>query len=300
MKCNTPTIDLYLKSKTYMSTANDGGFQSATLLKYSLLTVLLSTVYVYQIKPFKQVKPSEENKTVENLPPPTDNQVVKKKKKKTIYLSFDDGPNAGTQKVMDILKAEQIPATLFIVGQHVYGSKMQQEIYDSLLLSEQIELANHSFTHAHNAYTKFYSQPDSVVSDFKKCADSFRLKNNIARTPGRNIWRTASISSTDLKTSSSAADSLQQNNFTLVGWDVEWHFTNDQRLVQSDSLMISEIEDVFKKEKSKTKDAVVLLAHDRSFLSAADSSSLHQFIKKLKASNEYDFEPISKYPRLVN
>lgn len=299
MKEENSIIDLYLKPKTYMSTANDGGFQSATLLKYSLLTVLLSTVYVYQIKPFKSAKRTKKDNIVEHLPAPTKSPTVKKKKK-TIYLSFDDGPNAGTQKVMDILKAEQIPATLFIVGQHVTGSKWQEDIYDSLLLSEQIEIANHSFTHANNAYTKFYNQPDSVVSDFKKCADSFRLKNNIARTPGRNIWRTANINSTDLKTSTSAADSLQQNNFTLVGWDVEWHFTNEQHLVQSDSLMITQIEEVFKKETSKTKDAVVLLAHDRSFLSAADSGSLHQFIKKLKASNEYDFEPISKYPRLVN
>ena len=282
-----------------MSTANDGGFQSATLLKYSLLTVLLSTVYVYQIKPFKQAKSSEENTTVENLPPTTNVEIVKKKKK-TIYLSFDDGPNEGTRKVMDILKAENIPATLFIVGRHVIGSKLQADIYDSLLLSEQIELANHSFTHAHNAYTKFYNQPDSVVVDFKKCADNFRLKNNIARTPGRNIWRTANINSTDLKTSASAADSLQKNNFTLVGWDVEWNFTNDQRLVQSDSLMITQIENAFRKEKSKTKNNVVLLAHDRSFFSAADSSSLHQFIKKLKATEEYNFEPLSKYPKLVN
>jgi ribosome-interacting GTPase 1 len=281
-----------------MSTENDRGFQIATLLKYSLMTVLLSTIQVYHIKSHKAFLPFGKSNSLK-ASPVSASKKLEKKKKKTIYLSFDDGPNAGTEKVRRILKDEKVAATLFIIGEHINGSKAQKAIYDSLLLSEEIELANHSFTHAHNAYSKFYNNTDSVVMDFKKCADSFRLKNNIARTPGRNIWRTANINCTDINTSIAAADSLYQNGFKLVGWDLEWHFTNDQHLVQSDSLLIQQIEETFKKEQSKTKHTLVLLAHDRSFLSAGDSGSLHQFIKKMKASNKYDFETLSKYPGLL-
>ena len=280
-----------------MPTENDGRFQSATLLKYSLVTVLFCTVNVYQIKT-NDTSPTLARASLQKA----STVIVPKKtvkNKKTIYLSFDDGPNAGTEKLMKILKQEKVPATLFIIGKHVNGSKAQKAIYDSLLLSEEIELANHSFTHAHNAYSKFYANADSVVTDFRKCADSFKLKNNIARTPGRNIWRTAKINCTDLKSSTAAADSLYKNGFKLIGWDLEWHFTNDQHLIQSDSLMITQIEEAFSKERSKTKNMLVLLAHDRSFLSAGDSGTLHQFIKKLKASNDYEFEPISKYPGLL-
>ena len=281
-----------------MPTENDGRFQSATLLKYSLVTVLFCTVNVYQIKT-NDTSPTLARASLRKASAVIVPRKTVKKNKKTIYLSFDDGPNAGTEKLMKILKQEKVPATLFIIGEHANGSKAQKAIYDSLLLSEEIELANHSFTHAHNAYSKFYANADSVVTDFRKCADSFKLKNNIARTPGRNIWRTAKINCTDLKRSTAAADSLYKDGFKLIGWDLEWHFTNDQHLIQSDSLMITQIEEAFSKERSKTKNMLVLLAHDRSFLSAGDSGTLHQFIKKLKASNDYEFEQISKYPGLL-
>jgi len=33
--------------------------------------------------------------------------------KRTLYLTFDDGPNNGTPTVINILKEEQVPATFF-------------------------------------------------------------------------------------------------------------------------------------------------------------------------------------------
>ncbi|MDG4896787.1 MULTISPECIES: polysaccharide deacetylase family protein [unclassified Mesorhizobium] len=36
----------------------------------------------------------------------------------TIYLTFDDGPQNGTANILDVLQAEQVPATLFMVGMH--------------------------------------------------------------------------------------------------------------------------------------------------------------------------------------
>lgn len=37
-----------------------------------------------------------------------------------LYLTFDDGPNNGTPKLLQILEEYQIYASLFIVGKHVY------------------------------------------------------------------------------------------------------------------------------------------------------------------------------------
>ena len=101
-------------------------------------------------------------------------QKVKRKKKK-IYLTFDDGPNRGTQKVLHIMQEEAVPVSFFIVGEHVFASVGQQQTWDSLRMATQIELCNHSFSHAHNRYRKFYNEPDSVVSDFKRSADSLSL-----------------------------------------------------------------------------------------------------------------------------
>jgi peptidoglycan-N-acetylglucosamine deacetylase len=226
--------------------------------------------------------------------------VVKKKKSKTIYLTFDDGPNKGTKKVLDIVNQEQVNVTLFVIGEHVYGSKAQAAVFDSIVQSKYVEIANHSYTHAHNKFAKFYTVPDSVVADFKKCADSLHLSSNIIRTPGRNIWRTATINNTDIVKTKIAADSLGNSNFTVVGWDVEWKFDNNLKLSATDDEMITAIDSAFAKGNTRTPNHLVLLAHDQAYANPSDSALLHQFIIKLKAKDEYEIENISKYPALKN
>jgi len=221
-----------------------------------------------------------------------------KKKKKTIYLTFDDGPNKGTSRLKSIVEEEEVPVTLFVVGQHVYGSKAQTAIYDSLVCSRWFEIANHSYSHAFsNQFSRFYAVPDSAVKDFVRCADSLGLTTNIIRTPGRNIWRTPGISSTDIKSSTATADSLQQR-FTIMGWDLEWHFDQQLKLQCSDDDLLHQVDSLITGGRTKTPGHLVLLAHDQVYADSADASSLQRLIKKLKATGEYDFETVSQYPGL--
>jgi peptidoglycan-N-acetylglucosamine deacetylase len=222
------------------------------------------------------------------------------KKRKTIYLTFDDGPNKGTNNLLHIIEEEQIPVTLFVVGEHVNGSKAQSEDFEVAKHNKLFEIDNHSFTHANNKFVKFYTYPINVVNDFTKCEDSLQLTNKIVRTPGRNIWRTKTINFTDVTSSINAADSVYQNGFTEVGWDMEWHFDNQLHLQKSGEDMANFIDSVFAKGGTRTPDHLVFLAHDQTFIDAKDSTSLHQFIQKLKATQAYDFEVISKYPNLKN
>ncbi len=235
-------------------TPADGGYSAGyTLLRITFITAALSAVHVYNPSQNPIFKPAI------SLPQCTKNeiQVVTNKilpLKKTIYLSFDDGPNAGTRKVVDILHKENIPATLFIVGEHTKGSALQARMFAELQQDSLIELANHSYTHAlHNQYALYYSDADTTLHDFKQCTDSLQLKNKICRTPGRNIWRTKNIDATDLKLSKEAADSLYANGYSVVGWDVEWHFDTAGSLVQSDSLVAMEMVEVLEKNRSKPK-----------------------------------------------
>jgi len=221
------------------------------------------------------------------------------KKKKTIYLTFDDGPNKGTKKMMHIVEEEQVPVTLFIVGQHVYGSREQTVTFDSLIACKYFEIANHSYTHAfQNKFAKFYTLPDSAVKDFIRCADSLHLTANIIRTPGRNIWRTATVTSTDINKSKPAADSLYNHGFTEVGWDLEWHYDDTLKLKNSSDEMLMQVDSMFAHNKTKIPNHLVLLAHDQVYEDAADSGELHQFIIKLKQKEAYNFETVSKYPGL--
>lgn len=277
---------------------DSGGYiNTSTIFKTSLLTITFSAFYFYRTEKYSQpFKLTLEKKDSIAVAEKKQAKPVKKKKK-TIYLTFDDGPNKGTRSVMHIIEQEQVPVTLFVVGEHVYGSRYQSAIYDSVCQSRLFEIANHSYTHAFgNRFEKFYAVPDSAVKDFIRCADSLHLTTRIIRTPGRNIWRTDSTSCTDIKTSTAAADSLQQNGFKAVGWDLEWHFDDKQRLVQTTEEMINQVDSAFAKNKTKITDHLVLLAHDQVYANSQDSASLQQFINKLKEKDEYDFEQVSKYP----
>ena len=223
-----------------------------------------------------------------------------KKKKKKIYLTFDDGPNKGTRTVMNIVKQEQIPVTFFVIGEHTEASKFQKMLWDSLQVLDDtlVELCNHSYTHAwHNKFDKFYEHPDSVVKDFKHCHDSLQLQNNIVRTPGRNSWRIDTLQCTDLKKSVTAIDSLQNAGFVVVGWDLEWHYDpKTLTLKGKDDELLTEIDSLFRKGRTKSSSHLVILAHDQVYADPEDSAELHRFIKKLKLRQEYELELVSKYP----
>ena len=274
-------------------------FNSSMLFKASLLTISFTTIYFYKTGKQFNLQPSAVLKK-DTVAKVVAIKTLVKKKRKTIYLTFDDGPDKGTKVVYNILKQEEIPATMFLIGEHVYDSRTQQNMFDSLKACNYFELANHSYSHAFkNRFKTFYSMPDSVVHDFTRSADSLHYTTSIVRTPGRNIWRTATVNSTDIKASVTAADSLYSKGYTAVGWDVEWHFNDAQKLVQTDSQMINIIDSAFAKNQTKTLDHLVLLAHDRTFKTPDDSVSLHNFIQHLKKKNEYEFAVISQYPGII-
>ena len=271
---------------------------TSQILKTAFVTIVFSTCNYFPTEKTFSIYSS--NTIVLKPPVAAIKHVIKKKKKKTIYLTFDDGPNRGTRKVMHIANEEQMPITMFIVGEHVYGSEFQKETWDSITKSNMIEIANHSFTHAHNHYKEFYSNADSVESDFIRCSDSLQFKNNICRTPGRNIWRTENVNSTDLKSSTIAADSISAKGYTIIGWDLEWHYDKNLCLMNSADSLLQQIDSVFKKGKTKNFGHLVLLAHDQVYADAEDSSQLRSLVNKLKKNDEYDFEFISKYPGVKN
>ncbi len=68
---------------------------------------------------------------------------------KRVALTFDDGPKAGkTDKVLDILKAYDIKATFFILGNAAKGSGESGDAILQRMVDEGHILANHTMTHA--------------------------------------------------------------------------------------------------------------------------------------------------------
>ena len=218
--------------------------------------------------------------------------------KRVIYLTFDDGPNRGTENLLKILHKRNICATAFLVGKHAYGSKKQQEDLRLLRKDQLVELANHSFTHANNKYTDFYKNPMAVVQDFDTAKDSLKLYDKIARTPGRNIWRLNNITVTDLKSSTEAANSLKKAGYKVIGWDLEWKPTNKMELKGNHQVMLKKVDSIFFNDLEKTSRHLVFLTHDQ-YLTDTDSvNELDLFIEKLQKSNRFVFRKISEYPKI--
>ena len=68
-----------------------------------------------------------------------------------LYLTFDDGPNEGTAKVLDVLKNYGLKATFFInsVNLKLYSHQAEQVL--TRLIAAGHTLADHSYDHmAHN------------------------------------------------------------------------------------------------------------------------------------------------------
>ncbi|SHM48573.1 polysaccharide deacetylase family protein [Chryseobacterium polytrichastri] len=218
--------------------------------------------------------------------------------KRVIYLTFDDGPNQGTENLLRILNKRNVCATAFLVGQHAYGSKKQKEGIELLKKDPLVELANHSYTHAHNKYTDFYKNPEAVVRDFDIAKDSLKLTDKIARTPGRNIWRLNNITATDIKSSTLAANSLKKAGYKVIGWDLEWKPTNRMALKGNHQVMLKKVDSIFYNDLEKTSRHLVFLTHDQ-YLTDSDSiDELDLFIEKLQKTNRFVFRKISAYPKI--
>lgn len=219
--------------------------------------------------------------------------------KMKIYLTFDDGPNNGTLNVLNTVEVDSVPVSFFIVGYHVQKGKKQKAVLKALKESKDVALCNHSYSHAYNHYTKFYSDPTAVVNDIQRNNDLVKFNNHIVRMPGRNAWRIDTISHTDIAESGPAVDSVYTAGFDIMGWDIEWTF--DHKTLRPDSnidLLLRRMYNLLESGKTRTQGHLVLLAHDQSFHSEADTLLLRQFITLLKNNNEYELVLATHYPGL--
>lgn len=218
--------------------------------------------------------------------------------RRTIYLTFDDGPNKGTENLLKIAHNRNVPITAFVVGQHVYGTKKQKEEFKKLQGDDLIEIANHTYSHANNKYSTYYKNPELVIHDFDEAKDSLKLSSNIARTPGRNIWRINNINSTDIKSSTFAADELQKVGYKVIGWDLEWKPNSNMTLKSNHKDMLKKVDSIFFNDLEKTSRHLVFLTHDQYLTDENSVRELDLFIDGLQKTKRFQFKKISDYPKI--
>jgi len=106
--------------------------------------------------------------------------MISKNDEKVIYLTFDDGPSVMTDKVLDILKENDVKATFFVIGNQIKG----QEAMVKRIFTEGHSIGLHTYTHT---YDKIYSTRKGFISEMFKSQDEIcsiiGIKPTIIRFP---------------------------------------------------------------------------------------------------------------------
>jgi len=171
---------------------------------------------------------------------------------KPIALTFDDGPHENTLKVLDILKAEGIPATFFVIGKEIAG----KEHILQRIKAEGHLIGNHTYAHS----AAFYWQSARLMAaDITQCNDLIQAATGISP----NIFRPPfGVTNPNL------AKALKQLELQSVGWTL-----------RSLDTIAKDPEVLLNKILKQVRSNHTILLHDRCDITVA---ILPELIKRLK------------------
>jgi peptidoglycan/xylan/chitin deacetylase (PgdA/CDA1 family) len=236
--------------------------------------------------------------TYAQITQPSEESAAAKKPFKHIYLTFDDGPLNGSLEVSDAVRTEKVEVTIFVVGLNVVTNQRLKDYYRLYEQNPYIEIGNHSYSHARDAYGKFYENAGHVFLDFLRNQMVLHLKNKLARLPGRNMWRLPGKIKNDVTSGASSADLLFKHGYRVFGWDLEWrHDSKTGAPIRTPGDMMELIEKLLAEKRTVVENHLVLLCHDEMFRKKWEESELKELIERLRATEEFSFNHLSEYPQ---
>ncbi|ADL07347.1 polysaccharide deacetylase family protein [Thermosediminibacter oceani] len=173
------------------------------------------------------------------------------KKRKIAYLTFDDGPSANTDAILEVLDRYGVKATFFVNGWMKKDyAKMYRKIY-----AAGHGLGNHTYSHR---YELIYSSVENFMADLKKeeelIYEAVGIRPRIIRFPGGSDNR-VSIRFGGPEIMKKIIDRITKEGYTYVDWNA---ITGDAlKPPPSKEEMMNYV-----KQTTKGKDTVVLLMHD--------------------------------------
>lgn len=136
---------------------------------------------------------------------------------KSVYLTFDDGPSKNTEKILDILKDNDVKATFFIIGPYIEAhNKLVKRAFD-----EGHSIGNHTFDHE---YKDVYTSEDMFWNNFNKQQDFIKSvtgsPSTIFRFPGGS--RNEIVSRAHGKDfNRNIIEKLKNSGVTCFDWNVD-------------------------------------------------------------------------------
>ncbi|MBO6108498.1 MAG: polysaccharide deacetylase [Eubacterium sp.] len=195
---------------------------------------------------------------------------------KKVYLTFDDGPGPGTEKILDILKKQGVYATFFVTGKtDDFSMQMYKRIVD-----DGHTLGMHSYSHV---FDEIYSSEKAFSQDLDKLYEFLYDVNGVHsefyRFPGGSSVDETSVPIENL------IRILDEKGITYLDWNVLSPDIRDSGIRKKQ--MVSEIlDDVSKYETS------IVMFYD-SGTQPMTIKALPAIIKRLKADG-YELLPVDE------
>lgn len=179
--------------------------------------------------------------------------------KKLIALTFDDGPNYNTSKIIDVLNKYDIKATFFVLGNRAINNKdILRKMVDS-----GMEIGNHTYNHL--LLTKY--DENKIRSEIEDTSEV--IYNATKKRP--KLLR-PSYGSVNNKIKKVA-------NMPIIIWDIDtldWKYHNSKRITS--------------RVVNKVRDGDIILMHD---IYSASLNALGNIIPILK-DNGYEFVTVNE------
>lgn len=181
------------------------------------------------------------------------------KSKKMIALTFDDGPNYNTSKIIDVLNKYDIKATFFVLGSRAINNKdILKKMADS-----GMEIGNHTYNHL--LLTKY--DENKIRSEIEDTTEVI-----YSATKKRPKLLRPSYGSVNNKIKKVA-------NMPIIIWDIDtldWKYHNSKRITS--------------RVVNKVRDGDIILMHD---IYSASLNALSNIIPILQ-DNGYEFVTIDE------
>jgi len=173
--------------------------------------------------------------------------------KKIAYLTFDDGPSEhSTEKILDILKQNDIKATFFTLGSSIEKNSRAQQLLKRIA-NEGHAIGSHGYSHDYSIlYPHRTVDVEAVINDFKKNDEILKemlgkdFSTRLIRLPGgHSSW----------KGTEPLDKYLKENNI----WQVDWNALNGDAEGKDfpKEVLLNRL-----KETVGDQDVVIILMHD--------------------------------------
>ena len=191
-----------------------------------------------------------------------------------VYLTFDDGPSANTDKILDILDEYGVKATFFVVGKEGYSKQYQR------IAEDGHTLGMHSYSHK---YGEIYQSLELYQQDLMKLHDFLYemtgVDSRIVRFPGGS---SNTISKVDMQ---ELAEYLSDENMVYYDWNISGGDATN-KYISPERIADNVLENVWKHRTS------IVLLHDASDKNTT-VEALPIIIEKILESEKTVLLPIS-------